>query len=259
MKEMYSRKQSIPVIDSDVFRADESKSARFAMGVVAVDDKIVNGFEREFVGAAKLRANIYTEKGFISPEDLQEGGFELDRDDERSVHFVVLERVAKSALARVVSNMRLIVKRDNTPLPVENFCPDIFDEGAAAYGSTEVSRLISRHEDPVTQQVLKWPMFIAGVQYVDANNLGPVYGLLESQLTDSLRAQSVPLNPLAEAKYIEEINATKQPIEVDVEGLKEFIEKTGRQGVDIYRQGFSYLEFGAGTELVMNEQEENIA
>jgi hypothetical protein len=235
--------RTIPVIESEVFTGGDH--ARFAVGVVAVGSSIVENYQQEFIGAADLRAKTYIDKGFVSESDLDEQGTELDKNDDRSVHFVILERVvAAHSLARVVGNMRLIVKDDinNADLPVESFYPDIFRQSVSV-GSTEVSRLICRHEDSTIQAALKWPLFIGGVKYVLQKNLGPVYGLLEPELASSLIMQRVPVKALADARYIPDINATKQPIEVDVMKLKEIIELVGDHGVDP-RGGFSYIDFG---------------
>ncbi|MFZ1360786.1 MAG: hypothetical protein WAS27_02040 [Candidatus Saccharimonadales bacterium] len=240
------KRDSIPIIESDVFQ-NGNHTARFAIGITAIDTVVVPGREREFQGAAELRSNIYLKHGFVRREALNQDGTELDDDDRRSVHFVVLEQAAAS-LARVIGNMRLIIKSTDTPLPVESLCPDVFKDTPVANGGTEVSRLISQHEDSVVQQVLKWPMFIAGVQYVDAHDLGPTYGLLGSRLASSLVAQKVPITPLAEDRYIPEINTSKRPVEVNVAGLKDFIRLTGDQGIDIAKPGFSYLTYGMEEE-----------
>ncbi|MFI5212676.1 MAG: hypothetical protein ACHQTE_01820 [Candidatus Saccharimonadales bacterium] len=243
------RTQGIPIIESGIF--DVNQDARFAIGMVALGDVIMQGRENEFWGAAKLRSNVYLDKGFVTPTDLDENGTELDYDDSRSIHFAVFERTAVSSLARVVANMRLIVKGiDEPPLPLEKYYPEVFEACQAMPTSTEVSRLISRHEDPTIQNMLTWSMFIAGLKHVDKNNLGPVYGLLEPNLARGLVGQGVPVSVIAEEKYIARINATKQPVQIDVERLKKVVAHAGDFGIDLHQGNLSYLDFKTDRGLV---------
>lgn len=236
----------IPIVRSDVFKTETN--ARFALGVVANQGEVIPGYKDEFYGAAQLRGRVYLAKDFVTPQDLDENMAEKpDLDDERSVHFVILERMAiTNAMARVVGNIRLIVKGENgEQLPVERFYDDQFGENPAPARSTEVSRLICRHEDGTIQNALKWPLFMAGVEYVEQNDLGPVYGLLDPKLANSLIMQKVPVEPLAEAKYIPEIMAAKQPVEIDVPRLSRIMGSIGSKQVVPKEGGFSFLSFGA--------------
>lgn len=242
------KKHNIPVVESKVFI--DYPDVRFAIGEVAVNGVIVNGYDNEFAGAAQLRANTYLSSGFIKSDELDDNGTELDQNDSRSAHFVVLERTAKASEARVVGNMRLVMKRPEapTPLPVETYFPEIFSDDPLPTNSVEVSRLIARHEDPRIQSLLKWPLFIAGYKYVEHNHLGPVYGLLSPALTRQLRMQHIPVSAIAAEKYVEAINATKQPVSINLPLLKRLISITGDQGVDVTRGGFSNLNFGEAVE-----------
>lgn len=238
----------IPIIRSDVFKKETS--ARFALGVVANQGEIIPGYEEEFYGAAMLRGRVYLDKNFVTLDDLDENMAEKpDYDDDRSVHFVILEQMAVTkSLARVVGNIRLIVKgEDGEPLPVERFYADQFGKNPAPAHSTEVSRLICRHEDGTVQNALKWPLFMAGVEYVEQNDLGPVYGLLDPKLANSLIMQQVPVEPLAEAKFIPEIMAAKQPVEIDVPRLSKIMGSIGSKQVVPKEGGFSFLSLGTGT------------
>lgn len=232
--------KDIPTIESSVF--DVQDATRFAIGVVAINDHVVDGHSKEWNGAAELRKNTYLRKGFVRLDELNGLGNELDEDDARSAHFSVLERTATEGLARVVGNMRLILKLGDAPLPIERFYPEAFAEPLPQM-SMEVSRLISRHEDSHTQRLIKWPLFIGAVKYVEKHQLdGAAYGLLEPSLTETLLAQQVPLTPIAEAKYIPEISATKQPVEINVPTLSRVIKLTGDYGIDV-GDDFSYLNF----------------
>lgn len=237
----YEKKHLIPIIESKVFI--DRPDVRFAIGEVAINNVIINGYSNEFFGAAKLRANIYLDKGFVRSDELDDKGTELDQNDSRSTHFVMLERTAVASMARVVGNMRLVVKSQENPgpLPVEGYYPELFQENPISIGGVEVSRLIAGHEDPDVQNSLKWPLFIAGQKYIEHNKLGPVYGLISPALTRLLRSQHIPVSAITSEKYIEEINATKQPILVNMSVLKKVIERAGDQGIDVAKGGFSYV------------------
>jgi len=237
----HEKERLTPIIESKVFSCNQE--SRFALGKVAVNNIILNGYENEFNGAAQLRANIYLDNGFINIGDLDDNGTELDSDDLRSAHFVMLERTASASLARVIGNMRLIVKRqeNSSPLPLENYRNDFFDENPISVGGVEVSRLIVVHEDTNIQNSLKWPFFVAGQKYVDANRLSPVCGLMTPALTRLLRSQHIPVSAIADAKFIEEINATKQPVSINMAVLRRLVNSTGDQGIDIIKDGFSYI------------------
>jgi len=237
------RSRSIPTIESNIFIGHQE--SRFALGKIAINNVVLNGYENEFNGAAQLRASTYLDKGFIGVEDLDANGTELDDNDySRSVHFVMLERVEEdSSRACVVGNMRLIVKtqEDSTPLPLEGYRKDFFDENPIPIGGVEVSRLISLHENAYIQNSLKWPLFVAGQKYVDGHNLESVYGLTSPALTRLLKIQHIPISAMADAKYIEEINATKQPIRIDMAALKRLVKVVGDQGIDVMKDDFSYI------------------
>ncbi|HZJ34585.1 MAG TPA: hypothetical protein VFD55_01045 [Candidatus Angelobacter sp.] len=242
MEVNYEKNRLIPVVESKVFV--DRPGIRFAIGEVAVNGAIVNTYNNEFFGAAQLRANIYLSKGFVKSDELNDNGTELDRNDSRSAHFVVLERGTTDTKARVVGNMRLVIKcpENSAPLPVENYYPEVFLDNPLPISSVEVSRLIARHEDLQVQNSLKWPLFIAGYKYVKHNKLGPVCGLLSPALTRHLKMQHVPVSAITDEKYVEAINATKQPVYINVPLLGRIIDITGDQGIDVAKGGFSYLD-----------------
>lgn len=242
----YEKTQVIPIVESDIFKLnDESQFA-----IAQVTPKELSDM-REFDGAARLRANTYLSEGFVKPEELDENGTELDDDDIRSNHYLMFERTAVQSLVRVVGNLRLVTKTDeySESLPVERYFPESFPE-LTPIGSVEVSRLIARHEDARVQSMLKWPMFIAGYKHVIGSDGGPVYGLMTRVLARQLSLQGVPLTSMAEPRYIEEINATKHPVEVDVPRLGRMVDATGDYGIDVLNNDVSYVDFnysGKGT------------
>lgn len=216
------------VVSSNFF--DKKSDANFAIAIVALDSKPINNRDNEFRGALALRSEVYLEKGWLKEGDINQDGLENDLDDDRSVHFVVAENIARAGLAKIIGNMRLIVKKkDSTKLPIEEFYPDIFKDPAPT-NSVEVSRLISRHSNKRAQAALKWPMFYSSLNYVEKNKLGPVYGVVEESLAKSLSLQGVSVEALADPKYISDINANKQPITIGVSELNQKFSIPGGMG-----------------------------
>ncbi len=225
------------------------RTAGFATGLVAFDGVALPGRVVDYDAAALLRVHTYLDRGYVKSEALDDRGTELDADDDRSAHFVVLERLGSSQDARVVGTMRLVVKQDKTPLPLERMCPDAFTAGPAPSKSTEVSRWICRHEDRRLQQLLKWPLFLSGLGYIEMNRLGPVYGLLREDLANSLTMQGVPTRAIAPSRFVEEINATKQPFLVDLVGVRQSTLDAGFADPPTATSELVYFDLTRGGEL----------
>ncbi|HWB38885.1 MAG TPA: hypothetical protein VG604_01470, partial [Candidatus Saccharimonadales bacterium] len=203
----------IPQVESGLFIGHET--SHLAVGIVAVGDQVVPGYENELAGYKLLRGNVYAlQKKYMPIEDLNEDGTETDADDARSVHFALIENAIESP--RVVGAMRLIIKSREYPqaLPIEDHYPEAFPEGPAPFLSTEVSRLIARHEDAKIQRTMKWPLFTASVAHIVEHDLGPVFGAVEEDLEQSLMRAGVPVVDLARPKFVEEFNASKMPIRI---------------------------------------------
>lgn len=213
----------IPTIETRLF--DDHEDSHLAIGIVAVGDTVTAGLEEEYKSYLLLRGNVYAkQKNYMPLDDLNDDGTETDFDDGRSIHFAVVENAMDNT--RVVGAMRLIIKsRENDAiLPIEEHYPEAFADGPTSLFSTEVSRLISRHENTKVQHGLKWLLFTAGVAYVAKRDLGPVYGAVEASLARGLQIEGVPVTTMAEPKFVEEFNATKLPIRVDLAGLTRKIE-----------------------------------
>lgn len=217
-------REVIPNIKSDLFVGHET--SHLAVGIVAVGIRAVSGLENEFKGYSLLRGNVYgRQKQYVRLEDLNADGAETDPDDKRSVHLVLIENVATST--RVVGAMRLIVKsrEHGNLLPIEHHYPEAFPAGPAPIFSTEVSRLICRHEDKQTQTSLKWLLFTAGVSYLTSQSRGisPVFGVVEKTVSDLLRVGGVPIHMLAPTKFVAGFNAVKAPFRIDLDRLNQKI------------------------------------
>jgi N-acyl-L-homoserine lactone synthetase len=208
----------IPVIETSLF--DEHPTSHLAVGIVAIGGDIVPGRENEFKGYSLLRGNVYAkQKNYMPLDDLNGDGTESDPDDLRSIHFALIENAVTSA--RVVGTMRLIVKQSEADkaLPIEDHYEEAFEGCSVPAMSTEVSRLICRHENGKLQNKFKWPLFTAGVTYIAEHGLGPVFGAVETSLEQGLVTSGVPVTQLGEAKFVEEFNSSKLPIRIDIPGL----------------------------------------
>lgn len=239
----------IPTIKSNVFERPGSEGLNFALGMVANQGRVARGHSDTFYGALQLRGRVYHEKGFVALSDLDgpDTRAEIpDYDDMRSAHFVILERTLAPSKARLVGNMRLDIKgKNDNRLPIETYFPEVFEAEEARERSAEVTRLVLRHENAAMQSVLKWTLFLAGLRFVDERGLGPVFGVVEEKFASSLTTQQVPIKALAEKKYIADINAEKQPIEIDVPRLREVMGSLSinSQDVPLHNGRFTYLNF----------------
>lgn len=223
MSDHLSNHNVIPSIESELFLGNET--AHLAVGIVAVGNEVIPSLENEYRGYSLLRGNVYArQKNYMPLDNLNPDGTETDIDDARSIHFAVVENAITDT--RVVGAMRLIVKSgvQSTPLPIEEHYPEAFADGPAPLLSTEVSRLICRHENPKIQNKLKWLPFAAGVTYIVENQLGPVFGAVEQNLEQSLQLAGVPVSTIGTPKYVPEFNATKLPIRIDIPGLAQRLE-----------------------------------
>jgi hypothetical protein len=233
----------IPDIQSDLFVGHEQ--SRFAVGIVAVGVNAMPGRESEYHGYGLLRGNVYAyEQQYMPVADLNEDGTESDMDDLRSIHFAVIENAIRSP--RVVGTMRLIIKsrEDNWPLPIEDHYPEAFADGDVPILSTEVSRWICRHEDRKIQSNLRWPLFTAGVNAINDNNLGPVFGAVKENLARGLNISGVPVtNLIPKAKFIPEFNAEKLPIRVEINELTQRLEDDRPELTEAIRAASANAEF----------------
>jgi len=84
----------MPRIETDIFVGHEA--ARFAVGILAVENEVVANRHEEYLGYLRLRANVYADQTNIIPkEQVLADGTERDKDDIRSVHFAVIENLGQ--------------------------------------------------------------------------------------------------------------------------------------------------------------------
>lgn len=215
--------EATPEFDSNIFNDFPEK--RFALVCLGrnmgkeVDEDIFQNYLR-------LRANVYVyQTGMLPDVAVRQDGTESDKDDERSSHFVVVENRLLGRVA-AVSAMRLIEKdmRNADNLPIEEFFPEGFRETSASpLGSVEVSRLISCIDDKPEQIRSLFELFKTGLARVNQEDLGPVYGVVEEELENSLAFLGAPPRRIAEPKHIEEYNDKNVGVEIDTVKMTELM------------------------------------
>jgi N-acyl-L-homoserine lactone synthetase len=218
---LVSHHEVIPMFESHIF--DDRPDAHLAVGVVAVGSQIVPGREAEFHNDGVLRGNTYYgQKGYTDVTVLPDGT-EFDADDNRAIHLGVYENTALAT--RGVGSMRIVIKTDTdpSPLPVERHYPEAFPGGPTPVRSVEISRWIGRHEDPIVQNKLRWPLFTAAVKLLLENDLGPTFGVVEPRLAKRLGRIGVPVTILSDSKEMPGVKDAKQAIQIDVKGLAQNI------------------------------------
>lgn len=216
--------EATPEFNSDIF--DDFPERRFVL--VCLGKNMGRNVDEElFTNYLRLRANVYVyQTGMLPDIVVRPDGTEVDDDDERSTHFTVVENRLLGRVA-AVSAMRLIEKDalHPQPLPIQQFFPEAFGNEDTQYGSVEVSRLISCIDERPEQIRAIFEMFKAGLARVNQKNLGPVYGVVEKELEQSLEFLGAPPLRIAEPKHIEEYNDYNVGIEIDTDKMSEVMGK----------------------------------
>jgi N-acyl-L-homoserine lactone synthetase len=218
---------AVPVVESDIFVGHENK--RYATCVFSAED-VLNYKSNSIIKAyLRLRANVYVDQtGMLEDHAKQSDGTELDIDDERSTHFVVLEN--RMGRVAVFACMRFIEKTadKNSELPIEEFFPDAFSE-KSPQNSIEVSRFIARHDEARQCLLAKRELMTAGLAHALEYNLGPVFGVVEPGFEKALKLMGVPTRRIAEPVLVPEYNDENLGLEVDTYGFRD---KVGQEAID---------------------------
>jgi len=212
-------KNIVPQISGDLF--SENPESRFTINVLSGKEVVADTPSPLVQAYLKLRADVYIDQiRVLEEERRRQDGTEIDDDDERSTHFVLLEN--KLGEVAVFGCMRLIEKsrQHNAPLPIEEFYPESFPK-PARNGAIEVSRFIVRHPEQRQRSRAKFNLIRAGLVHSLANNLGPIFATIEPEFERDLRVSGVPTVRVTEPKFIEEYNTTNFGISVDKIALKQ--------------------------------------
>lgn len=213
----------IPIVAGSPAFVSEPE-ARLATGIIAVDGIPRPGFEDAYRQHFELRRRVYVDQtGQLDPADLSDDGTDRDDDDARSVTFAVLENAPEGV--RIVGVARTIIKGADgvdRPLPVEEFCPELFAEHPLALGSVEVSRVIARHERVAMQELVQWHLFALMSAYFSSHEVGRTFAVIEPWLERHL-AGMLSISRIGEPRYIEHYLDYNLPVEFDLPGAEERI------------------------------------
>lgn len=202
-----------PEVSDYIFQ--ESLQSNFWVGKVAVGDVVC---EPDYYDAlTRLRGRVYTSLGFIDRDDLDSEGRDIDADDKRSVNFAVLEnQLNDPGTARVVGSGRLICKDQiDLPLPIEKFFPEIFQDEPLSSSSVEISRLISRHPDNMTQHLVGLSVMRALTRYGLDTGKTMSYCIIEKPLLKLLKYIGIPVEPMGPAKDVPEYGGILYPVRLN--------------------------------------------
>lgn len=204
---------TVPV-ESDVFK--DNPEAVYYIGVVAVPGEVI--MPAEYDAWAKFRGNVYIdEMGFLPEDARDEQGREFDKDDDRSINIAVLQNGENGQLPRVIGGARLIMKDTvEEVLPVEEMYPETFSEDPAAVGSTEASRLISRHHSRGVQGVIGMALIRTMAVMTYDNGRKPVYAVIEDdKLGRIFQRVKLPYVAVSEPKMVDEYASVNTAIAID--------------------------------------------
>lgn len=235
--------RSLAPVQSVIFeeRPDETYATiNLGHGNDSVDDDL-------FTAYGRLRAEKYIrEKEFLDASALDPvSGVERDEDDRRSQHFAVFENKG-SGYVQAIACMRLILKDDQTPLPIELFFPDGFRGAPAGQGSYEVSRLISCIRSPIQQLGSLASMVTNAVAYVGAEGYdGAAYAVIERSLEHQLKyVYNTPPTQIATPRYLDKYRSENLGVTIDWGKTTQMIGQGAinlsqvQPGVPFYWRGF---------------------
>ncbi|MBS3180960.1 MULTISPECIES: hypothetical protein [Leucobacter] len=241
----------IPVIGSSLFV--DHPTARMCVGIIAENDVARPGLEAEYLAHFVLRRKVYVDQtGQLDESEIQPDGTDRDSDDARSVTFAVFENHVEGV--RVVGVSRLIVRGDESPLPVEEFCPDSFTDDGLTPRSVEVSRVIARHEHAVMQELVQWHLFAVMLAYEANHALERTFAIIEPWLERHLRG-TIAISRIGEPRYVEHYLDYNLPIEIDIPASTERV--NARQGgfIDQYRAEDGAMTYvGRAPKRALTEQ-----
>ncbi|SDQ36046.1 hypothetical protein SAMN04488565_2430 [Leucobacter chromiiresistens] len=241
----------IPVIGSALFA--EQPTARMCIGIIAENDVPRPGLESEYRAHFELRRNVYVDQtGQLDESEIQPDGTDRDADDARSITFAVFENHIDGV--RVVGVSRLIVRGDELPLPVEEFCPDSFVDGDLSPRSVEVSRVIARHEHAVMQELVQWHLFAVMLAYEANHGLERTFAIIEPWLERHLRG-TIAISRIGEPRYVEHYLDYNLPIEIDIPLSTERVNDRQSGIIDQYRADDGAMTYvGRAPKRALSEQ-----
>lgn len=228
----------IPVVSGANWIFDGNEEKRFAITRIAVGSEILPGMEGVFHGYRQLRGRSFalktrmTDMGSIEAD----GAEILNPDDERSVHFALVENLVDKM--RVVGTTRHIIMSPEYPdaLPVSKFFPEssALNAAAADMRPFEVSRWIQEHESKIKQASFTRELLATTLLDALAEQRGPAYCTVEEPIAKHLVRSKIVLTEIAPQRYVPEYNDYNGGYEIHLhETLRNL--NLSYDGVDVMR------------------------
>ena len=212
------KRETDPSIETsnDIFR--NHPEAAFWVGRVA-SLGIVPPEMTEYMDAlGRLRARVYVDEcRFLGDDSIDALGREIDKYDERSVHFAVVENANEdSRSSRMIGSLRLITKKEpEEKYPIEEYFPEVFG-APVGVSSAEVSRFISRYpEDKFTKHVVSLSLIRAALLHAAYENIEDYYCIIEEPLFKLLGKIGISMELMGDSKLIPEQGGVLLPIKID--------------------------------------------
>lgn len=207
-----SNHEVIPLLASAQFA--DHPAARLGCGIIAHNGIPHPDLHAEYAAHFTLRRNVYVDQtGQLDATELCDDGTDRDSDDKRSVTFAVLENHRTGV--RMVGVSRLIIRGTETPLPVEDFCEDVFAHESLHPNSVEVSRVIARHENAAVQDLIQWHLFAAMLAHISTHQLGRTFAIIEPWFERHLNG-AIAIRRIGEPRYVAHYLDYNLPIEIDI-------------------------------------------
>lgn len=197
----------LPDVETRVFEGRQNAS--FYVGALASRNVVY--LPSEFLGALKLRANVYIDEShYLEESHRQADGTESDNDDVRSVHYGIIENATDGP--RVVGNIRGIIKDDERSLPVENIFPEIFEDSPAPLGALEASRYIARHPDRSVQSAISLGLIRVIVTQAANNGNQPIFAIAEESMVRHFNRLNLPFEKISDPRPVVSYNNTENMV-----------------------------------------------
>jgi N-acyl-L-homoserine lactone synthetase len=189
----------IPEFASGIFTGRED--FRYWIGAVATsDDRVL--LPNEYKAARVLRANSYIDVHRYLPEHARRvDGQEIDADDSRATHHVVLEQL-DAGRVRLIGTGRLIDRRRGM-LPCERFFPEDFPRLPDDAPVLERSRVIAASGGGAVLGALTR----ASLLFSRSNGIDHTFGLMEPWLLARFRDAGTVIEALSQPRMIEHYNS----------------------------------------------------
>ncbi|MGI6612013.1 MAG: acyl-homoserine-lactone synthase [Candidatus Nanosyncoccaceae bacterium] len=226
-----SNTKAVPIISGNLF---EGHNKRFATVLFGLGLHPNGSDEGLFNGYLSLRKNVYVDQtGILDASEKYDSGLESDEDDRRSVHIAVFENRGNNQVA-VVGCLRLIVKKDRSLLPIEEFYPEVFEQDPIAVGDVEMSRFISRAEKGKGDNYkIIMSLFRAALSWALQNKTSFAYGVIETRLARAMRSFSSAFKKVGQLRMIKEYNTKNIGIVIDLNKARCDLEKKSFDVVEV--------------------------